>query len=164
MTVPRLLPWAIALLFAVIVGFGVAMSLGWFREPALARTDYIGTIDVTTDDARLYRTVPFEWRVTGAAGSFKGRDEAHVRVDASGERTVICGWLKIDKAGASMRASRWLSEARLRIGDLVVSAGFIAPVDTVPGNDLHAGCARLLDDARPADNAALELDGPPVHE
>ncbi|SKA20573.1 hypothetical protein SAMN02745126_04125 [Enhydrobacter aerosaccus] len=164
MTARRLLPWAIALFFALVVGFGIAISLGWLEEPALTRSDYVGTTDVTADDARLYRTVPFEWRVTGAAGAFTGSDIAHIRVDPSGERTLICGWLSRDKAGASMRASRWLSEARLRVGDIVISAGFIAPTDSSPGNDLHAGCAGLYDGLRPAGDAALALEGPSVHE
>ena len=73
--------------------------------------------------------MPFEWQVTSAAGSFKGNDTAHIRIDPSGERTVMCGWVLLDKAGASIRATRWLSEARLAVGDIKVTALFIAPVD-----------------------------------
>ncbi len=87
--------------------------MGWLRDPSLAKADYVGTIDVSADDARLYRAVPFEWRVTGAAGTFKGSDTAYIRIDPSGERTVLCGWLRLDKGGTSIRATRWLSEARL---------------------------------------------------
>ena len=111
--VPR---WVIVLLGAALLLFGVASYMGWLRDPSLARSDYIGTIDVSTEDARLYRPVSFEWRVNSNAGSFKGNDTAYVRIDNGGERTVLCGWLRLDKAGASMRAKRWLSEAHLRSG------------------------------------------------
>ncbi len=164
MAVPRLPRWTIALAFAAALALGVAISQGWLREPALTKSDYVGTIDVSADDAKLYRAVPFEWHVTSPAGSFKGGDTAYVRVDPSGERTVICGWLKLDKAGASTRASRWLSEARLAVGDLTISAAFIAPVEAVPGEGLNAGCAGLYDNLRPAADAVLALDGPAVHE
>jgi hypothetical protein len=62
--IPR---WAILLLGAGLVLFGIAVSQGWIRDPALAKADYVGTIDVSAEDAKLYRAVPFEWRVTSAA-------------------------------------------------------------------------------------------------
>ena len=124
--IPR---WVFLLLGAGLILFGIAASQGWIRDPALAKADYIGTTDVSAEDAKLYRAVPFEWRVNSAAGSFKGNDTAHVRIDSSGERTVLCGWIRLDKAGASIRATRWLTEARLAVGDLKVTALFIAPVD-----------------------------------
>jgi hypothetical protein len=158
------LPWAIAFAFVAAIALGFAIARGWLQDPALMRSDYVGTIDVSVDDARLYRRVPFEWRVTSAAGSFTGQDVAHIRVDPSGERTVICGWLTLDKAGASTRASRWLSQARLQVGELTISATFIAPVQAAPGNGLSAGCAGLFDHHKPAAEAPLSLDGPAVPE
>ena len=86
--------------------------------------------------------------MTSAAGSFKGNDTAHVRIDTSGERTVLCGWVPLDKGGASIRATRWLSEARLAVGDIKVTALFIAPVDRKPGDGLNAGCLRLNEGGR----------------
>ncbi len=161
----RLLTWVIVTFtFAGAIALGLAISQGWLQEPTLTRSDYVGTIDVSADDARLYLAVPFEWRVTSSAGSFSGKDVARIRVDPTGERTVICGWLMLDKAGASTRASRWLSEARLKVGDLAIPAAFIAPVQATPGNGLNAGCAGLFDQLRPAENAALSLDGPAVPE
>ena len=161
-SIPR---WVILLLGAVLVLVGVAVHLGWLRDPTLARSDYVGTIDVSAADAKLYRPVPFEWRVTSAAGSFTGTDTAYVRVDPSGERPVVCGWLRLDKAGQSIRATRWLSEARLLVGDLRLSALFIAPVEKAPGDGLAAGCLRIDEpNARPAADAALRLEGSPVRE
>jgi hypothetical protein len=159
--IPR---WAMLLLAAALVLFGIAASQGWLRDPSLAKADYVGTIDVSADDARLYRAVPFEWQVTSAAGSFKGNDTAHVRIDPSGERTVLCGWVPLDKGGASIRATRWLSEARLAVGDIKVTALFIAPVDRKPGDGLNAGCLRLDEGIKPAIDAPLRLEGPPVRE
>lgn len=159
--VPR---WAMLLLAAALVLYGIAASQGWIRDPSLAKADYVGTIDVSADDAKLYRAVPFEWQVTSAAGSFKGNDTAHVRIDPSGERTVICGWVPLDKGGASIRATRWLSEARLAVGDIKVTALFIAPVERKPGDGLNAGCLRLDEGIKPAADAALKLDGNPVRE
>jgi hypothetical protein len=150
---------AIALVFAAAVGIGVAVSRGWLHDPGLTRADYVGTAEVATDDAKLYRAVPFEWRIDGAGGHFKGNDTAYVRVDPSGERTLICGWLKLDKDGQSMRASRWLSQAHLKVGDLVIAATFIAP-----GDGKEAGCAGLFDNLKPSAAAALALDGPAVPE
>ena len=100
---------------------------------------------------------------TARAGTAKGTDTAYVRIDPSGERAVICGWLKLDKGGASIRATRWLSEARLKVGDIWVSALFIAPTEKPPGDGLNAGCARLLED-KPAIDAPLALEGSAVHE
>ena len=161
-SIPR---WAILLLGAGLVLVGLAVHLGWLRDPSLARSDYVGTVDVSAADARLYRPVPFEWRVTSAAGTFTGTDTAYIRIDPSGERPVICGWLRLDKAGQSIRATRWLSEARLKAGDLVLGALFIAPVDKAPGDGLAAGCLRIDEpDARPAADAPLRLDGVPVRE
>jgi hypothetical protein len=160
-SIPR---WAILLLGAGLLLFAVAAHMGWLRDPALARTDYIGAIDVSADDAKLYRAVPFEWRVNSAAGAFKGNDIAYVRIDNSGERTIFCGWLRLDKGGASIRATRWLSEARLTVGDLKMTALFIAPVEKMPGDGLNAGCARLDENAKPAQDAPLSLEGSPVRE
>jgi len=159
--IPR---WVFLLLGGGLILFGIAASQGWIRDPALAKADYIGTTDVSAEDAKLYRAVPFEWRVTSAAGAFKGNDTAHVRIDSSGERAVLCGWVRLDKAGASIRATRWLSEARLAVGDLTVTALFIAPVDKAPGDGLNAGCLRIDDGAKPAQDAPLALEGQPVRE
>ena len=158
--VPR---WVILLLGLGLVLFGVAVHMGWLRDPALARSDYIGTIDVSAADAKLYRAVPFEWQVTSPAGTFKGSDSAHVRIDPSGERAVLCGWLRLDKGGTSIRATRWLIEARLTVGSIKVSALFIAPADKAPGDGLNAGCVRLFDD-KPAIDAPLSLEGSAVKE
>ena len=152
------------LLVAAFVLYAIAASQGWIHDPSLAKADYVGTIDVSADDAKLYRAVPFEWQVTSAAGSFKGNDTAHIRIDPSGERTVMCGWVPLDKAGASIRATRWLSEARLAVGDIKVTALFIAPVDKKPGEGLNAGCLRLDEGIKPAADAPLRLEGNPVRE
>lgn len=159
--IPR---WAMLLLAAALVLYGIAASQGWLRDPSLAKADYVGTIDVSADDAKLYRSLPFEWQVNTAAGSFKGNDTAFVRIDPSGERTVLCGWVPLDKGGASLRATRWLSEARLAVGDIKVTALFIAPVDRKPGDGLNAGCLRLDEGIKPATDAPLRLEGPPVRE
>lgn len=150
---------AIALVFVAAVAIGIAISQKWARDPTLTRSDYIGTAEVTADDAKLYRAVPFEWRIEGRGGQFKGSDTAYVRVDPSGERTVICGWLKLDNAGQSMRASRWLSQAHLKVGDLVIAATFVAS-----GDGKEAGCAGLFDNLKPAADSALALDGSAVPE
>ncbi len=159
--IPR---WAMLLAAAAFALYAVAVSQGWLRDPSLAKADYVGTIDVSADDAKLYRAVPFEWQVNSAAGSFKGNDTAHVRIDPSGERTVLCGWVPLDKGGASIRATRWLSEARLAVGDIKVTALFIAPVDKKPGDGLNAGCLRLDEGIKPPADAALKLEGQPVRE
>ena len=159
--IPR---WAMLLAAAAFALYAVAVSQGWLRDPSLAKADYVGTIDVSADDAKLYRAVAFEWQVNSAAGSFKGNDTAHVRIDPSGERAVICGWVPLDKGGASIRATRWLSEARLAVGDIKVTALFIAPVDKKPGDGLNAGCLRLDEGIKPAADAPLRLDGSPVRE
>ncbi len=159
--IPR---WAILLLGAALVLFGFAVHMGWLRDPSLAKADYVGNIDVSAADAKLYRAVPFEWRVSSNAGSFTGTDTAHVRIDSSGERTVICGWLRLDKGGNSIRATRWLSEARLAVGELKVTALFIAPVEKAPGDGLNAGCLRLDEPVKPATDAPLKLEGNPVRE
>jgi hypothetical protein len=155
--------WAIVLFGAGLLLFGIAASQGWIRDPSLAKSDYVGTIDVSAEDAKLYRAVPFEWQVTSPAGTFKGSDSAYVRIDPSGERVVLCGWLRLDKGGTSIRATRWLSEARLEVGDIKISALFIAPADKGPGDGLNAGCARLFDD-KPAIDAPLSLKGSAVRE
>lgn len=159
--IPR---WAMLLLAAALLLYGIAASQGWLRDPSLAKADYVGTIDVSADDAKIYRAVPFEWQVNSTAGSFKGNDTAQVRIDPSGERTVLCGWVPLDKGGASLRATRWLSEARLIVGDIKVTALFIAPVDRKPGDGLNAGCLRLDEGIKPAADAPLRLEGPPVRE
>ena len=160
-SIPR---WAILLLGAALVLFGLAVHMGWLRDPSLARADYVGNIDVSAADARLYRAVPFEWRVTSNAGSFTGNDTAYVRIDNAGERPMICGWLRLDKGGNSIRATRWLSEARLLVGDMKLTALFIAPVDKTPGDGLTAGCLRIDEPTRPAPDAPLKLEGNPVRE
>jgi len=160
-SIPR---WAILLLGAGLLLFGFAVHMGWLRDPSLARADYIGGVDVSAEDAKLYRAVPFEWRVTSNAGSFTGTDTAHVRIDNSGERTLLCGWLRLDKGGASIRATRWLSEARLVAGDLKMTALFISPVDKPPGDGLNAGCLRLDEPVRPPADVPLKLEGSPVRE
>jgi hypothetical protein len=168
-SVPR---WLILLLGAGLIAFGFAASQGWIRDPSLAKADYIGTTDVSAEEAKLYRAVPFEWRINSAAGSFKGDDKAYVRIDGSGERTVLCGWVRLDpstslgagKGGASIRATRWLSEARLAVGDLKVTALFIAPVEKPPGDGLNAGCLRLDEGVRLQADAAMTLEGQPVRE
>jgi hypothetical protein len=160
-SIPR---WAILLLGAGLLLFGFAVHMGWLRDPSLARADYIGGVDVSAEDAKLYRAVPFEWRVTSNAGSFTGTDTAHVRIDNSGERTLLCGWLRLDKGGASIRATRWLSEARLVAGDLKMTALFISPADKGPGDGLNAGCLRLDEPVRPATDTPLRLEGSPVRE
>jgi hypothetical protein len=159
----RLPRWVIAAVFAGLVLFGVAVWLGWLRDPAVAKSDYAGTIDVSVQDARLYRPVPFDWVVENQSGTVRGSDTAYVRIDSSGELSLICGWLRLDKGGASMRAARWLSEARLKVGDIRVSAMFIAATDKMPGDDLNAGCARLLKD-KLHPNAPLSLEGHAVRE
>ena len=159
--IPR---WVIALLVAGLLAVGFASYMGWLHDPSLAKADYVGSIDVSAEDAKLYRAVPFEWRVNSTAGSFTGKDTAFVRIDNSRERTVLCGWLRLDKAGNSMRATRWLSEAHLNVGDLRVSALFVAPVDKPPGDGLSAGCLRLDEPARPAQDAPLSFEGSPVRE
>ena len=160
-SIPR---WAILLMGAALLVFGFAVHMGWLRDPSLAKADYVGNIDVSAADAKLYRAVPFDWRVTSNAGSFTGSDTAYVRIDNSGERPTICGWLKLDKAGNSIRATRWLSEARLLVGDMKLTALFIAPVDKAPGDGLAAGCLRIDEPTRPATDAPLKLEGSPVRE
>jgi len=86
--IPR---WLIMLMGVGLLAVGVASYVGWLRDPTLARSDYIGAVEVSADDAKLYRAVPFEWRISSAAGSFKGNDTAFVRINDSGERTVLCG-------------------------------------------------------------------------
>ena len=160
-SIPR---WVILALFAGLLLFGFAVHMGWLRDPSLAKADYVGNIDVSAADARLYRAVPFEWRVTSNAGSFTGNDTAYVRIDNAGERPMICGWLRLDKGGNSIRATRWLSEARLLVGDMKLTALFIAPVDKTPGDGLTAGCLRIDEPTRPATDAPLKLEGNPVRE
>jgi len=161
LTDPRVL-WPALGVIAVVAGSLAADR--WFHDASVTRSDYVGTIGVSADDAKLYRDVPFEWRITSPAGLFTGRDTAHVRIDVSGESALVCGWLRLDNAGASIRATRWLSEARLRLGDIKVAALFIAPVDKAPGDGLDAGCARLDVKVRPAVDAPLAFEGSPVHE
>jgi hypothetical protein len=159
--IPR---WAILLLGAGVLAVGVGSYMGWLRDPSLVRSDYVGAVEVSVEDAKLYRPVPFEWRVNSAAGSFKGNDTAYVRIDNSGERSILCGWLRLDKGGTSIRATRWLSEARLIAGDQKMTALFIAPVEKMPGDGLAAGCLRLDEAVRLPTDAALSFEGGPVRE
>ena len=101
-----------------VVVLGAVIAENWRNNAALTKSDYVGTIDVSVEDARLYRAVPFSWHVASRAGAFDGKDQAFVRIDVSGESALLCGWLHMDKAGASIRATRWLSEARLKVGDV----------------------------------------------
>jgi hypothetical protein len=155
--------WAM-LAAAALLPVGAASWMGWLRDPSLTKSDYIGTIDVSADDAKLYRPLPFEWRVNTNQGSFTGSDTAYIRIDGSGERTILCGWLRLDKGGASIRATRWLSEARLNAGALKMTALFIAPVDKAPGDGLNAGCLRLDAPVRLATDAPLSLEGAAVRD
>jgi hypothetical protein len=50
------------------------------------------------------------------------------------------------------------------VGDIKVTALFIAPVDRKPGDGLNAGCLRLDEGIKPAADAALKLEGNPVRE
>jgi hypothetical protein len=159
--IPR---WVVLLMGVALVAFGFAAHMGWIRDPSLAKSDYIGTIDVSAEDAKLYRAVPFEWRINSRAGAFKGNDTAYVRIDSAGERPILCGWLRLDGTGNAIRAARWLSEARLVVGGIKVTALFIAPVEKPPGDGLNAGCLRLDGDDRPAQDAPLSLEGAPVNE
>ncbi|GEP56411.1 hypothetical protein [Reyranella soli] len=161
LSIPR---WAILALGAALLLFGLAVHMGWLRDPSFAKSDYVGSIDVSADDAKLYRAVPFEWRVTSNAGSFTGTDTAYIRINNSGERPTICGWLRLDKGGNSIRATRWLSEARLFAGDMKLTALFVAPVDKAPGDGLTAGCLRIDEPTRPATDAPFKLEGSPVRE
>jgi hypothetical protein len=147
---------------AVVVGSIIAE--GWLRDPKLTKSDYVGTIGVPVDDAKLYRAVAFDWRVASRAGAFKGTDTAFVRIDNAGESTLLCGWLRMDKAGASIRATRWLSEAKLKVGDIKVAALFVAPTDKGPGEEVNAGCARLEVKTQLPVDATLSFEGPPVPE
>ena len=147
-----------------VVVLGAVIAERWLKDPRLTKTDFVGTIDVSADDAKLYRPVPFEWHVASRAGVFNGKDVAFMRIDSSGESALLCGWLRMDKAGASVRATRWLSEARLTVGDIKVSALFVAPTDKAPGDGLNAGCARLDVKKRPAADAPMSFEGPPVQE
>jgi hypothetical protein len=159
--IPR---WMILALGIGLILFGFASSMGWLQDPNLTRADYIGTIDVSADDAKSYRAVEFEWTVNSQQGSHRGKDTAHVRIDPKGEVTTLCGYLRLMNQGTSLRAARWLSEARMNIGDIKVSALFIAPVDKAPGDGLNAGCARLPPGIKPAADSALTLEGPAVRE
>jgi hypothetical protein len=149
---------------AGVVVLGAIIAENWRNNTVLTKSDYIGTIDVSAEDAKLYRAVPFDWHVASRAGAFNGRDQAFVRIDMAGESALLCGWLHMDKAGASIRATRWLSEARLRVGDIRVAALFVAPTDKGPADGLNAGCARLDVKTRPAADAPLSFEGPPVQE
>src|SRR5262249_49194372 len=146
------------LLGAGVVLIGLASYMGWLRDPSLAHADYVGAVEVSADDARFYRAVPFDWRVNSNAGSFTGTDTAHVRIDTSGERPLLCGGTRLDKGGTSIRATRWLSEARLKVGDVKVTALFVAPVEKAAGDGLNAGCLRLDEPVRPAQDAPLSFE------
>ena len=147
-----------------VVVLGAVIAESWRNNAVLTKSDYIGTIDVSAEDAKLYRAVPFDWHVASRTGAFSGRDQAFVRIDMAGESALLCGWLQMDKAGASIRATRWLSEARLKVGDIRVAALFVAPTDKGPADGVNAGCARLDVKTRPAADAPLSFEGPPVQE
>jgi len=155
-----------------VVVLGSVIAEDWMKGAPLAKSDYVGTIDVSAEDAKLYRAVPFDWHVASRAGAFNGKDQAFVRIDVAGESALLCGWLRMDpstslgagNAGASIRATRWLSEARLKVGDIKVAALFVAPTDKGPADGLNAGCARLDVKTRPAADAPLSFEGPPVQE
>ena len=147
-----------------VVVLGAVIAENWRNNAVLTKSDYVGTIDVSAEDAKLYRAVPFDWHVASRAGAFNGKDQAFVRIDVAGESALLCGWLRMDKAGASIRATRWLSEARLRVGDIKVAALFVAPTDKGPADGLNAGCARLDVKTRPTADAPLSFEGPPVQE
>ena len=147
-----------------VVVLGAVIAENWRNNAVLTKSDYVGTIDVSAEDAKLDRAVPFSWHVASRAGAFDGKDQAFVRLDVAGESALLCGWLRMDKAGASIRATRWLSEARLRVGDIKVAALFVAPTDKGPADGLNAGCARLDVKTRPAADAPLSFEGPPVQE
>src|SRR5260370_35431230 len=100
--IPR---WAILLLGAGLLAVGFGSYVGWLRDPSLARSDYVGAVEVSADDAKLYRAVPFEWRINSAAGSSKGSDAAFVRVDNSGALTTLCCWLRSHTAGSPTTAA-----------------------------------------------------------
>ena len=53
-----------------VVVLGSVIAEGWMRGAPLAKSDYIGTIDVSAEDAKLYRPVPFDWRVASRVGAF----------------------------------------------------------------------------------------------
>lgn len=156
--------WVLVALAAGLVLFGIASSMGWLQDPSLTRSDFFGTVDVAEEDAKSYRAVPFEWTVNAKSGTFRGNERAFVRVDPSGELTVLCGWLKMVDQGASLRAARWLTEARLVVGEIKISALFIAPVEADPGKGLNAGCARLQPGVKVPADAPLKLEGIPVRE
>ena len=164
MSITALPRWVILLLGGGLIVLGAVIAESWRNNAVLTKSDYIGTIDVSAEDATLYRAVPFDWHVASRAGAFNGRDQAFVRIDVAGESALLCGWLQMDKAGASIRATRWLSEARLTVGDLKVTALFIAPIDKPPGDGLNAGCLRLDDGVRVPVDAAMVLEGQPVRE
>ena len=136
--IPR---WVILLLGAGLIAFGFAASQGWIRDPSLAKADYIGTTDISAEEAKLYRAVPFEWRVNNNAGSFKGDDKAFIRIDSSGERTVLCGWVRLDKAGASIRATRSLLET-----DIIRMEGKQGP--GTPPYEVVAGRRKLFKEGK----------------
>jgi hypothetical protein len=156
--------WVMVVLAAGLVLYGVAASMGWLQDPSLARSDFFGTTDISEEEAKQYRAVPFEWTVNSKSNTFRGTDKVFVHIDSSGETTVLCGWLRLVDQGASLRAARWLTEARLAAGDIKISALFIAPVDVDPGKGLKAGCARLAPGLKPAVDAPLKLEGIPVRE
>lgn len=61
-------------------------------------------------------------------------------------------------------ASAAQSQSPERIGDIKVTALFIAPVEKTPGDGLNAGCLRIDGDVKPPQDASLTLEGQPVSE
>ena len=144
--VPR---WAILLLGVGLLLFGFAV-VAWAGS-AIRRSPSPTMSAPSTSRPRTPSSIApcrSNGGSTAPPARFKGNDTAYVRIDPSGERAVLCGWLRLDKGGTSIRATRWLSEARLKVGDLKVTALFIAPADKAPGDGLNAGCLRL-DEASP---------------
>ena len=145
--------WAILLFGAGLLLFGLAVSQGWIRDPTRRQ------VRLCRHDRRLGRgrqALPRRCRSNGRSTAGPAASRAATPPMCGSTRRasapLLCGWLRLDKGGASIRATRWLSEARLKVGDIRVSALFIAPTDKPrrrPQRRLRAaletaGCARCL--------------------
>jgi hypothetical protein len=62
------------------------------------------------------------------------------------------------------RRGHYTTAAWLMVGDMKLTALFIAPVDKAPGDGLAAGCLRIDEPTRPATDAPLKLEGGAVRE